>query len=116
MLYLRFKTKETAQEFKEKFETCQEQLGGEADRSKDSTSTWKDTSQDPEEEEDEEGGYYDDDEGESAPMFEAQARMQVKEGGRWSQEDEVLLRYNKETVHRFYIGGPQNRFLLSNTV
>ena len=51
MLYLRFKTKETAQEFKEKFETCQEQLGGEADRSKDATSTWKDTSQDPEEEE-----------------------------------------------------------------
>jgi len=90
-LAVRFKTKETAQEFKEKFETCQEQLSGEADRSKDSTSTWKDTSQD-QEDEDEEGGYYDDDEGESAPMFEAQARMQVKEGGRWSQEDEVLLR------------------------
>ena len=100
MFYPRFKTKETAQEFKEKFETCQEQLSGEADRSKDSTSTWKDTSQD-QEDEDEEGGYYDDDEGESAPMFEAQARMQVKEGGRWSQEDEVLLRYIKGTVHRF---------------
>jgi len=115
-LAVRFKTKDTAEDFKATFEACQAKVGDKSISegsqstaggslstargsqstevkegvSQESTgSTWKDTNVSQQDDEEE---YYDDDD-ETAPMFDAECKMWVKgQSGAWDQPTNVMLR------------------------
>ncbi|XP_023348327.1 RANBP2-like and GRIP domain-containing protein 5/6 isoform X4 [Eurytemora carolleeae] len=117
-LAVRFKTKDTAVEFKSKFEECQREIkSGPSpavvesgkDRTETSTTGTDETQKYQTEDGDEDESYYDeeDDEGDNTPMFEAEAELMVREEGKgWSSPTQVILRimYDEDVFGARIIG------------